>query len=212
MARAAASQLPAARDPAPRPRITFKEFLRWDGENQHVEWVNGEVVPMAPVTDEHSLTVGFLLTLLSQFCEVDELGTVLFAPFQMKLGPKLPSRVPDILFVSKKNARGLKKLYVDGPADLVVEVISPGSRGVDRGDKFYEYEQGGVREYWLIDPERKQAEFYHRGRDGIYRPSTVPDDGVYRSVVLKGLSLKVDWLWQRPLPPLLSILKAWGII
>ncbi|MBI2301818.1 MAG: Uma2 family endonuclease [Armatimonadetes bacterium] len=33
-----------------RAKLTFEEFLAWDGENQHVEWVDGEVVEMAPVS------------------------------------------------------------------------------------------------------------------------------------------------------------------
>ncbi len=43
--------------------------------------------------------------------------------------------------------------------DLVIEIISPQSRGRDRGDKFYEYEKDGVKEAWVIDYPRKQAEF-----------------------------------------------------
>lgn len=145
-------------------------------------------------------------------------------PRQKKNGPCLLQPLPDEdrsksagprarcnLRFKQEPAR-LKRLYLDGPADLVVEIISPGSRGVDRGDKFYEYEQGGVPEYWLIDPDRKQAEFYLRGEDGIHRPAPVGKDGVDHSQVLPGLWLKVDWLWQEPLPPLLDVLREWKMI
>lgn len=47
----------------------------------------------------------------------------------------------------------MKETYLDGPADLVVGIVSPDSVGRDRGEKFYEYAQGGVPEYWLIDPQ-----------------------------------------------------------
>jgi Uma2 family endonuclease len=106
----------------------------------------------------------------------------------------------------------VKKNYLQGPADLAVEIISPDSRARDRGEKFYEYEQGGVREYWLIDPVRKQAEFYALGKNGIYRLMNVGEDGIFRSQVLKGLWLQVSWLWQTPLPPLMSVLKSWKLI
>jgi len=69
-----------------------------------------------------------------------------------------------------------------------------------------------VREYWLIDPQRKQAEFYRRGQDGFYHLMPVGDDGIYRSVVLEGLWLRVNWLWQEPLPPLLSVLREWKLV
>jgi Uma2 family endonuclease len=194
------------------PLMTFEEYLEWPHENQHVEWVNGKVVPMSPVSAEHQDIVGFLLILISHFVRARRLGRVLFDPFQMKSAPNLPVRAPDILFVANENLHRLKKNHLDGPADLVVEIISPGSGATDRGDKFYEYEAGGVPEYWLIDPQRKQAEFYERGEDGIYHPALVGEDGIYHSRVLNGLWLQVNWLWRKPLPDLLDVLRQWKLI
>jgi len=101
---------------------------------------------------------------------------------------------------------------LDGPADMALEIISPESRARDRGEKFYEYEQAGVREYWLIDPVRKQAEFYRLDDEGIYQLVPADADGIFHSDVLDGLNLKVDWLWQEPLPMLMSVLKEWGLV
>jgi Uma2 family endonuclease len=179
------------------PKMTYEQFLEWDFENPHVEWVNGEVVVMSPVSGEHQFVRGFLYTLFWHFIEESDLGVLLDDPFQMKTGPDLPGRAPDIQFLAKKNLGRLKKNHLQGPADLIVEVMSPGSRGTDRGDKFYEYEKGGVKEYWLIDPERKRAEFYRLGRDKQYHLMPT-EDGVFRSAVLKGFWLRVEWLWQRP--------------
>jgi Uma2 family endonuclease len=69
-----------------------------------------------------------------------------------------------------------------------------------------------VREYWLIDPLRKQAEFYQLGDDGIFRPVVADAEGKYHSRVLDGLWLQVDWLWQQPAPTLMSVLKEWKLI
>lgn len=204
------SSAPAA-DPA-LAYLTYEQFLEWDRENQHVEWVDGKVVEMAPISGEHSEVGRFLLSILSAFVETNDAGALRYEPFQMKTGPDLPGRSPDILFVAKKNLSRLKKNHLAGPADLVVEIISPGSRTVDRGEKYYEYEQGGVREYWLLDPLRKQAEFYRRGKDGFYRVVPISDDGIFRSAVLKGLWLKVAWLWQTPLPQVIPVLKEWGLV
>jgi Uma2 family endonuclease len=145
---------------------------------------------------------------LRQFNQAHDLGVVRADPFQMKTGPKLPGRAPNILFLANRNAQRMKRTYVQGPADLVVEIISIGSRSLDRGAKYDEYEQGGVKEYWVIDPERKHAEFNGLGRDGTYALLPV-QNGVFRSTAMKGLWLKVDWLWNRP--PLLSVLKEWKL-
>lgn len=69
-----------------------------------------------------------------------------------------------------------------------------------------------MREYWIVDPIRSEAEFYRLGADGAYTPVSVDADGIFRSEVLSGLWLKVDWLWQEPLPPLMAVLKEWGLI
>lgn len=202
----------AVDDAAPPAKMTYEEFLDWLDDNTHAEWIDGEVVFMSPVAKPHQNLVRFLLNLISHFVESYQLGAVHYDPFQMKTGPDLPGRAPDIFFVANENLSRLKNTYLDGPADLVVEVISPDSRARDRGAKFYEYEQGGVREYWLLDPIRKQAEFYLLGEDGIYRAAPIGADGIFRSRVLEGLWLQVDWLWQEPLPPLLDVLKHWELI
>jgi Uma2 family endonuclease len=192
----------------PAGRITYQEFLRRDGDENHVEWVDGEIVMMAPISDEHDDVAGFLYALLRAFVEFHQLGVVKQEPYQMKTGPTLPGRAPDVLFLARKNLSRLKKTHVAGPADLVIEVISPGSRSVDRGAKYYEYAEGGVKEYWLLDPERKQAEFYGLTKGGTYRPLPIVES-VFRSSVIKGLWIKVEWLWRRP--PVLGVQKVWKI-
>ncbi len=206
---------PSATDPvsAQSPgRMSYEEFLAWADEGAHVEWVDGEVVFMSPVSTEHQLLAAFLAALLQFFVEANKLGLVLTAPFQMKLAVRPSGREPDVIFIARERRADLKQAYLDGPADLAIEVISPDSRARDRGDKYYEYEQAGVREYWLLDPIRKQAEFYRLGSDGLYSVVAIGEDAIFCSVVLEGLWLKVDWLWQEPLPPLMFVLKEWGLV
>lgn len=192
--------------------MTYEEFLDAVDEDTHAEWVKGEMVMTSPVSVEHQHVGSFLLRIVTEFVEHYQLGIVLYESFQMKTGPELPGREPDILFLAKENLSRLRETYLDGPADLAIEIISPESFTRDRGDKFREYEQGGVREYWMLDSQRRRAEFYRVGSDGFYVPVSPDADGVYRSEVLPGFWLKVDWLWQRPLPRLLEILKLWGLI
>jgi Uma2 family endonuclease len=197
---------------APPTRMTYEEFLALDEEGARLEWVDGEVVRMSAVTDEHEALKLFLLRLLADFAEFHQLGRVLGEPFQMKTGPHLPGRAPDIFFVASEHSARLKRMYLDGPADAVVEIISPDSRQRDRRRKFREYKQGGVREYWLIDQPRKQAEFYQLGDDGVCHLAPLSDDGIFRNGVLPGFWLKLEWLWQEPRPPVLTILREWGLI
>ena len=203
---------PAAVAPGASPpaQMTYEEFLAWAGEDTWAEWINGEVIVLSPASDPHQNLCGFLAAVLRLFVEANQMGVVRFAPFQMKTGPNLPGREPDLLFIAQEHLDRLKGTYLEGPADLVVEIVSPDSGARDRGEKFYEYERGGVPEYWLLDYSRRQAEFYQLGQDGVYRLVPVGEDGIYRSAVLKGLWLKVDWLWE--LPPELTVLREWKLV
>ncbi len=115
---------------------------------------------------------------------------------------RLPTsgREPDVLFVAREHLDRVLFTRVEGPADLVVEIVSPESRVRDRGEKFYEYQEGGVGEYWLIEPDTRRAEFYQLDPDGIYQLVLPDAAGVYRSRAMDGLWVRVAWLWQEPLP------------
>lgn len=88
----------------------------------------------------------------------------------------------------------------------MVEIISPESAGRDRGDKFYEYEQAGIPEYWLIDPEKQRAEFYLLDTESNYQLAMSGSKGKFESRTLPGFWLNIEWLWADPLPSSLRIL------
>jgi Uma2 family endonuclease len=132
----------------------------------------------------------------------------------MKLGPpgRGSGREPDVVFIAKQHEDRILPGRLEGPADLVVEVVSRDSRRRDRVDKFREYAAYGVREYWTIERATRRAEFFGLGADGQYEPLPV-DDGVFRTRVLRGFRLRIDWHWQDPTPDLealreLSLLRA----
>ena len=103
----------------------------------------------------------------------------------------------------------LKKTHLDGPADLVVEIISEESRLRDRGGKFAEYEIGGVKEYWILDPDLKRADFFLL-KEGRYERRVEDEQGIYHSELIPGFWIKVEWLWNPP--PVLEVLKEMELI
>jgi Uma2 family endonuclease len=186
-----------------QPRaMNYAEFLDWADEDTLAEWVNGEIVMTSPATIQHQLLSKFLTKVLDTYIQMRGLGTLLYAPFQMKLKN---GREPDLLFVKREHLARLQLTYLDGPADLVIEIVSPESARRDRADKFYEYAEGGVPEYWLIDPEHRRAEFYVLEND-YYMPIFSGRMGRYTSAALPGFWLQAEWLWQDPLPSPLRVL------
>lgn len=196
----------------PAKKLTYEEFLEWCDEDTWAEWVNGEVIVLSPASERHQDLADFLTAVLRIYGEARGVGIVRSAPFQMKTAPELPGREPDILFIAKEHLKRLKETYLDGPADLVVEITSPESRLRDRGEKFAEYELGGVKEYWLLDPEERRADFYVLGEDRRYRLTEPEPSGIYRSQVIPDFWLKVEWLWQEPLPsPVRAVAEIAGV-
>lgn len=182
--------------PSQPRQMTYEEFLSWADEDTLAEWVDGGVAMYTPASDRHQDLAGFLITVMRIYTESRQLGIVRSAPFQMKLAHT--GREPDLLFIAQEHQDRLKETYLDGPADLVVEIVSPESIGRDRGVKFYEYEEANIPEYWLIDPQREQAEFYQLDEQGRYCLVSPGAEGIYHSRVLPDFDLPVAWLWHPP--------------
>lgn len=198
--------LEALSAPLPPPtmtRLTYEEFLAWADEDTLAEWVDGEVVMTSPASRRHQEIQFFLGQVLGLYVEHRKLGRVLPPPFQIKL--ERSGREPDLLFIATEHLDRLKETFLDGPADLVVEIVSPESAGRDRGEKFYEYAQGGVPEYWLIDPQMEWTEFYQLTGER-YRLVSEGSEGEYRARAVPGFWLRIGWLWQKPLPDALRVL------
>ena len=197
-----------ARTP-PEGKVTYEQFLDWADEDTYAEWVDGEVELMSPASRRHQKLALYLGRLLGEF-EERGAGEVFIAPFQMKLANVRRGREPDVIFVVRDNLPNLQNNYLDGPADLAIEIVSPESAERDRGAKYGEYEAGGVREYWIIDAEARRADFFVRDETGRYQPAPPDAEGRYESAVLPGFWINVGWLWQTPLPPVSQALAAWS--
>jgi Uma2 family endonuclease len=192
-------------------KITYEEFLQ-KHTDVHAEWVDGEVILLMTASDRHQDISDWLTAILRHFIEAYDLGWIRSAPFNMYLPHLDRGREPDISFVAKERLHIIQSTNLSEAADLVIEIVSPESVGRDRGDKFVEYEAAGVREYWLIDPEREQAEFYQLASTGRYRLVTLDDDGLFHSTVLPNFWLRVDWLWQESLPKVLDVVRELGLL
>lgn len=193
--------------------MSYEEFINNVDENAHAEWVNGETILFMPPLIRHQQIVGFLYAFLINFVQSYQLGEVLTAPTEMKVSPDSNAREPDILFIAQTHLDRLTEKRLMGPADLIVEVVSPESVYRDRSDKFDEYEAAGVREYWVVDarPGKERIDFWVLDENGRYRAALPDENGVYHTTVIPGFKLKVDWLWAAEKPsPLLAFAEMAG--
>ena len=186
--------------------VPYEDYL--SGKyGEHTEWIFGDVIEMSPVSARHTLLTVYLITLFKAYLEKTGGGTVFMDPMVMRAADNLPARQPDIQVILPERADIIKPNQVAGPANLVVEIVSPGSVQRDRGEKFREYEQGGVDEYWIIDPQREEALFYVRDDGGLYRAQPFAE-GIYTSTVLPRLQVTVTTLWEETLPTITQIMQS----
>jgi Uma2 family endonuclease len=192
--------------PIPGVRVTETQFQR-ELKNVKAEWIDGEVILMAPVSGEHADLFIWLMRLISDFAEVHDSGLVRGPEFPMRLTAARTWRCPDIMFVSKSKMSFVRPTYLEGAADLALEIVSPDSESRDWRDKYLEYESSGVREYWVIDPLSKRADGYTLSRSKTYSQMSPDAKGRIHSKVLRGFFIQPDWLWRSPLPKLNVVLK-----
>lgn len=193
----------------PSVKMTEDEFVRWADEDTHAEWVNGEVVIKMPIDRIHGAIQFWLRSLIQAFVMKRRLGFVEGPQFTMRMPTGPTRRDPDVMFVSAAREHLVTATYVNGPADLAVEVVSRESLSRDYREKFNEYEAAGVREYWIVDPLSKQVELYVLGAAARYAKVDAKDGKLF-SAVLQGFWIRPEDPFKDPLPDVNALLAEIG--
>lgn len=170
-------------------RMTAMEYFGLEEDGFDYELVNGVVVMSPSPTPRHQFVAGEIYTQLCLFLRDHPAGVALAETDvhlgQSPAGDELVYR-PDVIFIEAERAAGMADRIV-GPPDLVVEVVSAGSRRFDSETKKEDYLRCGVREFWLIDPELDAMTFY-RLDAGCYVEAAVSGDA-FSSTVVPGFQL-----------------------
>jgi Uma2 family endonuclease len=138
-------------------RWTFDELsAELPESNQPTELWDGELIMSPAPSFFHQEIVDRFHDYLKAWVRQHQLGKTGIAPIDMVLTARCVTQ-PDVVFIANDRLSIVQR-NLQGAANLVAEVISPESRRRDRIDKRDLYEQHGVEEYWLIDPEAKTVE------------------------------------------------------
>jgi len=193
--------------------ITFEQFLK-DYAGQHAEWhPDGSVEIVMAGNDSHMMLSKFLTVLLEIFLEAHPIGILITTPYTMRVDVGVPAREPDLMILLEANKDRKKHTYVDGAADIAIELVSPESVERDYVTKFGEYETAGVPEYWLMDVKRETALIYElRTVEGehLYKRRPLDRHGRLNSGVLSGFALDPAMLWRETPPSAHELLALIG--
>jgi Uma2 family endonuclease len=170
------------------------EYLKLPGNNL-AEFDHGRIEVLGMPSELHQLLVAYLYRVLADFVGTSGQGTVLFAPFPVKLWEG-KIREPDIVFMRREHAARRHPHFWQG-ADLVIEVISPDDRRRDSETKRREYALAAIPEYWLVDPTDRTVTILVRDADsGLYSIHGVFEAGHRASsATLAGFAVDIDALF-----------------
>ncbi len=180
--------------------FTFEEYLNLHEDNLYSEWIDGKVLVMAAASVAHQRIGSFLEKVIGIYVETKQLGEVFRSPIAVKINI-FAGREPDQFFIKKENLHIVKPTFVKGAPDLAIEIVSPESIERDRVDKFQEYQNAGVKEFWLIDPDQYECEFYQL-IDNKFELIEKLTEGVFYSKVIGGFHFRVEHLWKMESPTL----------
>jgi Uma2 family endonuclease len=184
-------------------KLTYADYLLFPDDNLRHEVIGGEhFVTPSPVT-RHQRISRDLFYLLMQYLKEHPLGEAFYAPFDVILSDS-DIVVPDLFYVSRERSHFVTSKNLQGPPDLVVEILSPGTKGRDRHLKRELYDRAGVREYWLVDPDRDVITVHRRDSgEGFESPAeySSASHDLLRTPLLPGLAIPVDQLLSSDEPP-----------
>ena len=137
--------------------VTVEEFARIPDDDHRYELIEGRVVRMTPPGSRHAVLATRIASLLDQHVEAAGLGVVMTSGgFHLASRPDTV-REPDVAFVRAERIppSGVPDGFWPGPADLAIEIRSPGDRRSEIAAKVNEYLERGVRLVWVVDPKAR---------------------------------------------------------
>jgi Uma2 family endonuclease len=178
---------------------TYEDYLRLPDDGNRYEVIRGTLYAMPPPAPQHQFSSFEVSFRFSSFVRENGLGLILTAPLEVKLPRGLASPVqPDVMYFRTGNEPNWEMSAYEGVPDLIVEILSPRTRRLDRTVKLQAYQDAGVPEYWLIDPWDRTVVVHVLGPNLRYTELCRGGEGDrVRSSILPGFDLEVAGLFPR---------------
>ncbi len=142
-------------------KLTYEDLLRMPEDNLRHEILDGVHHVTASPTPRHQRVLHRATLRIGNYVEAQQRGEVFGSSVDTLLAMH-DVVVPDLQFISEERRAIVGEKNIQGPPDLVLEVLSPSTRRIDRGKKLERYERLGILEYWILDPDRDEAWVYQR--------------------------------------------------
>jgi Uma2 family endonuclease len=191
-------------DKVERKLWTATDFLEWLKPGVHADLIDGEKFMHSPVNFRHARLLNFLFSLVHLYVEQKKLGEVHREVVAVRLSTRNVF-LPDLAFFRPDQIGRLAESHAPFAPALVVEALSPWSADRDVGPKFAAYEEHGVEEYWILDPDTRAHRFYHRQGEELVEFAL--GEPVIRAHAIRGFWVRREWLSADPLPEVAPCLE-----
>lgn len=176
-------------------KFTYEDYIHMP-EGKRYEIVEGELYMVPSPTTMHQRVSRELEEMLSKFVKEKGLGEVFDAPIDVVFS-EADIVQPDIIFISNKNKGVIKEENIAGSPDLIIEILSPSSENRDRVIKKKLYAKNGVKEYWLVDPQKGIIEALILGKNGYETLKVFSDREILISRLIEGLQIPLEQVFKR---------------
>lgn len=180
-------------------QYTYADYLLWQF-SERVELIKGFIKKMSPAPSRNHQTISYNLTLSIGLFFQNQQCSVFVAPFDVRLPIKSSKKdttvvQPDLCIICDENK--LDEKGCNGAPDLIVEILSPKNSKHDVDTKFKLYEESGVKEYWIIEPEERMVLVYSLQNDIYIGLKPFTEGEIIKSIVFSELKIEVEDLFKR---------------
>lgn len=169
---------------------TYEAYAALTDDGQCYEIMQGVLV-MAPAPDlSHQDVAGEIFAYLREQVKLKRLGLVFPSPVDVVLSPQNVFQ-PDVVVLLKEHQARAEGKRIVGAPDLVVEIISPGSKLYDRVNKHMIYEQAHIPEYWLVNVKKRTVELFSLQHGKYYSLGVFKGEQTLPSRIVPQLTIAV---------------------
>ena len=180
---------------ADKPIWTYADYCVIPQDYRRHEIIEGDHIVTPSPSSRHQKVLATLQFYLDSHIRSQKLGTLLFAPMDVVLSETSVVQ-PDLLFVSRLREHIITEPYVDGPPDLVIEILSPSTASMDRGGKMRLYAKYGIRHYWIVDAKEVTLETFELQESQYQLQAKFEGTETAVSNLFPGLLIPMAELWK----------------
>ncbi len=170
--------------------VTYDDYQNLPDDGNRYEIIRGELFMAPSPNTNHQKISANLFYMLRGYIEKNNLGEIFYAPMDVVLS-MTDVVEPDLLFIGKERNEIIAEKNIVAAPDLVVEILSGSTQEKDRNDKKDLYEKHKVKEYWIVNPEKRQVEQYVLSDEWYEQKGIFNESDSFASKIITGLEIQL---------------------